>query len=243
MTRKGVQNDQVNTNNARFDAHKQFVVWLHGFLIAELHPTASYQRHISAIQGLHTLLKSGVDSSVSQIILSRLAKNSSQWPFHITIVNDSVRRMLCDLLLDPFDDVRNGALSILKIDNSSRHLPQQEHVEGHIPSTDPTNSREVSLAISGTGEDPVFERAKAVMLRTGRVDHADGVARLFDLRSYRLSASHEGTQQLGVPSLVSQLAIVHDLTTLLETSLEAAKTNMADAVSNFPMHGLFTALR
>jgi len=242
MTRKNGQNDQVNATDARFEFHKQFVIWLHGFLTAELHPTASYQRHISAVQGLQTLLKSGVDLSVSQIILSRLAKNSSQWPFHITIVDDLVRRMLCDLLLDPFDDVRSGALNILKIDNYTQHLRYEENDDCISPAK-LTTFRTVPSVYSGTSEDIVLDRAKAIMLRTGRVDHADGVARLYDLRSNYWLQDNCETKQTESSSLQSQVAIVNDLTTLLESSLEVAKANMVDAVTKFPIHGLFTALR
>lgn len=242
IARKSSQDTQGNTNDMNMDYHKQFVVWLHEFLIAELHPTASYQRHISAVVGLHILLRSGIDPTVPAEILSRLAKNSSQWPFHLKIINDLARRLLFDLLLDPFDDVRQGALNILKIDKPILQVPNAASQRANVAHENSILSHGVD-ASANAYEDVVLDRAKTIMLRTGRVDHADGVARLFDLRSYGCSQRQYTAQQSGPHSVDSRLTIVTDLMTLLEKSLEAARVNISHAVSSFPLHGIFTALR
>jgi len=228
-------------------SHQEFIVWLHGFLITELSPTASYQRHISAVKGLHHLLRSGIDPSVSSDVLSRLAQNSSQWPFNITIINDIVRRLLSDMLLDPFEDVRQGALDILKLDASSRqHTDQDTKKPSCVTHSSPTSILEHGHADSYAQESLTFDRARAIMLRTGRVDHADGVARLYDLRSFRNSQKHRTTIVGDVQSFSGQdprLVLIEELTASLERSIEAAKINISNAVSNFPLHGLFTTLR
>lgn len=240
-------NDKAPVINISMDFHRRFVVWLHKFLVSELSPTASYQRHISAVHGLLNLLRSGIDPSAPVEVLSRLAKNSSQWPFHLSIIDDSVRRLLSDLLLDPFDDVRQGALNVLKFSGFVKHMPDN----GQHPANHSVLYASASESLSGdpeTVESLVFDRAKTIMLRTGRVDHADGVARLFDFHSFRSCQQYNGQtrdKQL-LPSegeANSRLAIVEHLTITLETSIEAAEINMANAVSQFPLHGLYTALR
>lgn len=156
--------------NVSLEEHKAFINWYLQFITWELRPTSSYQRHISALKCLSLLLRSGVDGNISQQQLSKSASGNAQWPFQIAVINTCLRRLLLDLLMDPYDDVRQASAGILELCTA------------------------VSTTVN-TGEslDAAKERAIARMLSSGRADHADGVAYVHSL-SYVLGETPESKQ-------------------------------------------------
>jgi len=210
----------ANPEQARtvYSGHLNFIIWTLKFLEGELVSTAAYQRHISALKALSVLLRSGLDAGVSLDDLAKSARGEVRWPLHLKIMSSTLRRSLMDLLLDPFDDIRQAALEVLLIDQSSSASDHHQ--------------------VSANGDHLQLERtlgkAQEIMVRTGRVDQADGVARLYTLVVHNHLLSAHASSATGV---------VEDLVQTLEQSLDIASTDMSLAVRNHPIHGLLTALR
>ncbi|WPH02770.1 Hypothetical protein R9X50_00563800 [Acrodontium crateriforme] len=141
--------------------HRDFLEWLISCLTWELRPTASYQRHISGLRCLSIIAKSGLDSRIDSSCWSRTALGETKWPFTLQVLTPRLRRLLLDLLIDPFDDVRQLAASILKLPLITTEDAKSTQ-----------NMHDVQQAL---------DRAESAMLATGRADHADGVANLYSL--------------------------------------------------------------
>ena len=83
--------------------HVEFSYWYQHFLMGELVPTVSYQRHFTALKALESVLRDG--PSVLGV--------------------SSCRRLVLDRMMDPFDDVReaaSGILTLLPIDRPAFDL-------------------------------------------------------------------------------------------------------------------------
>lgn len=157
--------DKSGDAQQSIEQHKAFLSWYIKFIAWELRPTSSYQRHISALKCLSLLLRSGVDTSVHKAEFSKSAAGSVQWSFNMSIVDMGLRRLLLDLLMNSFEEVRQTAASILELCTSK------------------------TLGTSGDIRDTLEtakERAITMMLASGRADHADGVAYMYGL-SYVLA--------------------------------------------------------
>lgn len=165
----------------QLSAHSRFLHWLREFLCWQLRPTASYQRHISALKCLAILAKSGLSDSIPRAYYSKSALSGPKWPFTMQIITADMERLLFDLVLDPFDDVRQTAYSILAI--ACNYMMD--------------NSRD-NVA-------PVIKRAENTTLATGRADHADGVAHLWGLQTLLNDLRSEASQQAIVERLLGQL--------------------------------------
>jgi hypothetical protein len=189
------------------DHHTAFLKWYMGFLKNELLPTTSYQRHITAIRAALLLLKVGkhagdtddsVDEDIAQLILS-----DSTWV-----------RLLLDLLLDPFDDVRDGATTILSL------LP---------PNTAGSNSTSSEGLLGVLREFCV--RAGKLADRTGRADHGDGAARSQGLLCTWLSK----------PDL--QIVLLSEILERVESKISKAEDDLGHAAIESPVHADFAAIR
>nr|OQO24504.1 hypothetical protein B0A51_09535 [Rachicladosporium sp. CCFEE 5018] len=145
---------------------QSFLKWYLRFLIGELRPTASYQSHISALKCLLMLLRSGIDSAVGTEHWSKSAMGNTRWPYHLKMILKGIERMLLDLLMDSFDDVRQAAAAILEIHYAT---------EG--------SAEMLSIALP---------RATKMMLTSGRADHADGVALMHALDSMLATRDRTG---------------------------------------------------
>lgn len=195
---------------------KHFLGWLLRFLRTELRSTASYQHHISALRSLLIVVRSGLDNAVSSACLSKSATSGgSTWPFNMTILTSPIRRPLLDLLLDPFDDVRQMSFTILRVYSGIKSQG------GGTPFSDELKS--------------TIRRAEGSMLASGRADHADGVAHLWSL------LYHEG-RSADSSTLVFSPPVVHLLENL-EHILQAARSNLHTAIHQYPLHGVLTSLR
>ncbi|KAK4561839.1 hypothetical protein LTR86_004519 [Recurvomyces mirabilis] len=169
------------TQSGILQYHKDFLAWLLTTLHWELRPTASYQTHISALRCLMILAKSGLDESVPVTSWSRSAMGDTKWTFRMSVLDKSLRSLLLDLTLDPFDDVRQCAAILLGLSSTS----------------DTGNIAETQEAL---------EKAEAVMLLTGRADQADGVAHLRTLL-YKQSSQKDAVLLQLVDRLVQMLDI------------------------------------
>lgn len=196
--------------------HRQFLEWLPRFLARQLGPTASHQRHISGLKCLSILARSGMDDAVASTSWSRTALQATKWPIKVPVLTSDIRELLFDLVLDPFDDVRQTAASILGLYCTALH-------------------EEVKLKPQDF-EVPL-QRAEAAMLSTGRADQADGVAHIYAL------VSQSCYDAISDDLWSSRGGIVHHLVDQVQRMLEIARTSLAEAVRGYPLHGLLISLR
>ncbi|KAH0544924.1 hypothetical protein FGG08_001004 [Glutinoglossum americanum] len=245
----------AKSSAGRLQRHVEFLNWYISFLIAELQPTASYQRHVTALKALNILLQSGLDAEVPAMRLSKLARGEVKWPFHVKVLDTQACRVLLDLLADPFDDVRNGAASILKM-----ATPDSVYLFKSAVCVDisPRGPQKVSELRNETVQKPArsttlldvfgfLSRIERKLHLSGRADHADGVARtyeiIFDMCSRcRVTDTPFGPFTRG-HHRNPQLSIANRLMSILEEGLDAARMDLALAVSNNPVHGHIAGVR
>ncbi|KAK8237864.1 putative death-receptor fusion protein-domain-containing protein [Phyllosticta capitalensis] len=216
-TAQSLVEDQSIPNFELLRGHIDFVQWYLKFLSSELIPTASYQRHISALNSLSDVMKSGLEPSVPATALSKSAQGQVKWPFYVEVLDQNVIRQLFDLIMDPFDDVRHASASILKLGASIK-----------------------SQVVHGCAQ--FLLNGEKMMLQSGRADHADGVARVYDLLFERRKEPMENNH--GLPEwMQSQRGIIEHLISRLDQTIAAARTDMSTAVNEYPMHGTLSAMR
>ncbi|KAG9189219.1 hypothetical protein G6011_06087 [Alternaria panax] len=207
------QHDQLSESLA-------FIVWYMQFLEWELRPTASYQSRITALRSITIVLRSGIDSGVPLASLSKSAQGQLNWAHGLQIGNTKLCRSLFDLILDPFDDVRDTAVSVLQLCLVALPRTEQERIMSIVPR--------------------FLARAEATMLRTGRADQADGVARAYGM-VYAL-ASNDSNPFAG-SHLSSKQGLFEHLRAQLQDTLNLAHSDLSQAVDGRPVHGTFAALR
>ncbi|KAL6704178.1 hypothetical protein ACN47E_008435 [Coniothyrium glycines] len=206
--------------NTADDESLQFIVWFLNFLEWELRATASYQRRIVALRALTVVLRSGLDDGTPKSYLSKSAQGDLNWAHGLRITNSRLLRILFDLILDPFDDVRDAAVSVIHLCLVSLSQTEADNAMATFPR--------------------FLARAEETMLRTGRADHADGVARAYGLIFAIVS---DNTTQLKATRCSSKLEVFRYLKQTLSDTLSVAHNNLAEAVDGRPVHGIFAALR
>ena len=217
-TKKNKAKEVVNSSEL-IAAHKSFIEWYVSFLKAELRPTASYQRHISALRCVSIIVRSGVDARVSGSLHPKSSSAAAAWPFTLDVVDHQMTGLLIDLLLNAFDDVRSSAAEIMSLVDSGS---QQKIVAG-----------ETSMAVK------ILAQAEKRLVLSGRADHADGVAHLYSILFSQCSDLTSGREQWWA----SKCGILEHLFQTIEQTIEIANVDMSKAVSNHPLHGLFISLR
>ena len=197
------------------------------FLIADLRPTASYQRHITALKALLLILESGLDPRVNMND-AKESGTDAQWKIQVRIFSIGLFRSLTDLLLDPFDDVRATSLHILNI------FPQEFLLKSLQPSLYWLPESCLNLIHS-------LSRAEKLASNTSRADHADTVARLYQLLFYsaETGASAEAGQQWWSTKVGLVSAVLEKVEDKLSPSGALFNSSMRDA----PLHGYLSALR
>lgn len=197
-----------------------FVVWYLRFLEWEMRPTASYQRRITALRSLTIVLRSGIDPGVPQSHLSKSAQGQLPWAHGLEIGSAKLIRVLLDLILDPFDDIRDSAISVLQLCLIALPEVRKDAAVATIPR--------------------FLSRAETAMLRTGRADQADGVARAYGLI---FSLASKGRTDLPDRRFSSKLGVFEHLKEQLDSTLDVAQNNLSEAVNGRPVHGIYAALR
>jgi hypothetical protein len=200
-------------------AHKAFVEWYVSFLKAELRPTASYQRHVSALRCISIIVRSGVDHRIPGSLHAKSTSAAAAWPFTIDVVDKEMSDLLINLLLNAFDDVRFTAAEILTLVDPS--------------SLQETGAEERPLMVQSLAE------AESMLVRSGRADHADGVAHLYSILFSQCSDINSDNEQWWT----SKCGILEHLLHTVEQTIEIARVDIGKAVGNHPLHGLFVSLR
>lgn len=200
-------------------AHRSFVAWYIAFLKTELRPTASYQRHISALNCISIIARSGVDARILDSRHTKSAGAAVVWSFTLNVVDDEMTDLLIDLLLNAYDDVRSTAAEILSLVDSGSQQP------------------------SGVGDTPtlvkVLTQAEQMLIFSGRADHADGVAHLYSILFSQCSTLTSDSEQWWA----SKHGTLEYLVYKVEQTVRTASVDIGRAVSKHPLHGLFISLR
>jgi hypothetical protein len=230
--------------------HQQFIEWYVEFNLTELVPTASYQRHITALRTIQLILNSKLQAREPGLVLGSVAATSAVWPFTIEFFNSRSMRLLVDLLMDPFEDVRTSAMEILTLCTPLNFANGSEHSEvskDNVLKTDENESYTTMTTATKaennhTSSIPVNQpslvlltgfigKANAASMNSGRADYADGVA-----KGYKLLYSLQ-------PSLHDAMSMLENLVANLESKIVVAELDLAQAVHSAPVHGDFAALR
>ncbi|KAK4227671.1 thyroid adenoma-associated protein [Podospora fimiseda] len=188
------------------ERHTAFIKWYLNFLKSELVPTASYQRHITAAKAALLTLRVGkhagaTDDTIDEDIVSTIASDST-WI-----------RLLLDLLLDPFDDVREASSTLLGL------IPQELVAA-------PTSSSTTLLQVL----QEFCDRAAKLADRTGRADHGDGAA-----RSQGLLCSWLDSQD-------SKIGHLSKIVEGIEGKIAKAEHDLGHAAIENPVHADFAAI-
>jgi hypothetical protein len=212
--------------------HQDFISWVIRFFRAQLHPEAAYQRHITALRALLILAKSGLDNGINSKFLSKQALGDTTWCFHSSIFDPWVIRVLYDLVMNPFEDVRTFSAALLEM----MPLAVQNSLREHGSLTAPAEHASTILKF--------LSKAEGQMLKSGRADHADGVSRTYALLFESASASRLDWQSEGKEEWwTSKIGIASHLVDQLDNAISTAKDNLQLAVTRFPMHGILASLR
>ncbi|KAF3063498.1 tRNA (cytidine(32)-2'-O)-methyltransferase non-catalytic subunit TRM732 [Daldinia childiae] len=204
------QNDTVAKLNAVLHQHEDFASWYVGFLKNELAPTASYQRHITALKAMVFIAKPA-PSHVSVVLNS--------FELSTLLIDVTWFRSILDLIMDPFDDVRETAASLVMALSPEIGSPG---LQKHMKELGKTPIEELRTFCN---------KADELARRTARADHSDGAARSFELLC-RWSINSE--ERMRIPFIILSS---------LEAKLSAAEQDLANAVLQAPVHGSFASLR
>ena len=143
-----------NMTAKSLEQHMSFLRWYTLFLVSELQPTATYQRHITALQILRYIQHHRTQTQ-SKTLSNPLALVDQKGSPQAVPYDRMLIRCLLDLVMDPFDDVRTSASQCLQ---SVLDSPGD------------------GIVLLKT-----LERARSLMRATGRADHADGFARAYQI--------------------------------------------------------------
>ncbi|KAI9712129.1 MAG: hypothetical protein M1820_001838 [Bogoriella megaspora] len=209
------------------DAHVYFINWYRKYLTHELRPTAPYQRRICSLKVFLILLRSGIDPTVPNEELSKQARGQINWPLKTQLIDRSLAQLLLSYLLDPYDDIRLTAATILRLSYNAKAATRP------------------GLELGGLCS--FLRQAEVTMLRSGRADHADGVARtyalLFSHPDLRGASTYAELADGTYSSHHSRLSVIQNLLNEIEQSIAVARRDLPTAVEKHPIHGSLASLR
>ncbi|KAI0808471.1 putative death-receptor fusion protein-domain-containing protein [Xylaria sp. FL0064] len=190
--------------------HEEFIKWYASFLKGELIPTASYQRHITSLRAMSYFLKSSLSRKDAASIMHGPAG---------ILVDSTWFRSVLDLIMDPYDDVRETAASLIML------LQPGISISGpplHINDLPSAPFEELQR---------FCQKANDLALKTARADHCDGAARVQELLCRWSSGFEEAVK------------VLEAISSSLENKLHAAERDLAAAILQAPLHGDFASLR
>ncbi|KAL9613309.1 MAG: hypothetical protein Q9167_002130 [Letrouitia subvulpina] len=182
--------DTVNTKSDKLEAepsqilsdeHLTFASWYLCYLVDELQPSASYQRHITALSMMKYTIE---ESSASPSSNSQSSKGLMPKIIRTPILSSRNLRLLFDLVTDPFEDVRQLAASILEIFSNLTNgfeSPVNLSYRSSLEDAKESDFLENNLRLFENHLTLGLTRAARLMQKTGRSDHSDGFGRLCKL--------------------------------------------------------------
>lgn len=204
--------------DGRLLAQQQFLRQWSNILLAQLRPCASYQRHTCALQCLKMLVKSGIDSSVAPEFWSKSARSQQHSGFHMVLFGPSARTVLLGLLTNPFDDIRALAMFILQAIGAD------------------SDGQEASLRTL----PQVIATSEAQFSKSGRADHADGVARTYALTYF--TAPQQATPSVSEWWSCKPRILDHVIDNY-KLALSAAEDNMSASLHAQLLHSTIISIR
>lgn len=224
------------------EEHLAFRKWYMVFLLRELRPTASYQSHITALKILEFL----TEQTIALRNTSSKSRNDYFGALNEHLPRGLFLRSLTELLLDPFDDVRQSANTVfdhhLSIGSTSQIsvLRGGTDDEADLVDQEAKNQADIQEDYLKANYAIFFDLNKAENKAgiTGRADHADGFGRLNNLLYTTSCALAKPARWHQSPYL-----IVDHVISKLEKEVDIAKDDLLFAVSNRPLHGHLIALR
>lgn len=224
------------------EEHLAFRKWYMVFLLQELRPTASYQSHITALKILEFL----TEQTIALRSLSSKSHNDYLDALNEHPPGGLLLRPLTELLLDPFDDVRQSASTVFDLHLSINSVPRKSISRGGTD--DKADSLDQEARNQADNEEGHRKANHPILINlnkaedragiTGRADHADGFGRLIHLL-YTTS----GTLVKPAGWHQSHYLIVDHVISTLEEEVDIAKGDLLFAVSSRPLHGHLIALR
>ncbi|KAJ5123735.1 hypothetical protein N7448_009832 [Penicillium atrosanguineum] len=206
------------------DETKAFLKTYIQFLQRDLVVTASYPRHASALRALNLLLQSGLDSRTN--IPPLKSEVETRWKLHMDVFEPRLLRLLVDLLLDPFEEVRQTSLSILNL------FPRQILLSGLID----TAEQQPTI---GTRLTDALARAESIASKTSRADNADTVARLYHI----LFCAATNSSDAGLHWWATKQSVINNILTKLEERLLSSGGLFNSTMREAPLHGYMSGLR
>lgn len=208
-----------------------FIAWFFRFLVEELAPTASYQRHVASLKAITLWISSGIIQETGNLSRVKSANHEIIWPCHIDFFIPETIRLLMDLLVNPYEDVRALSSGILKM-SSPCHIMR-------IGCSVPLKSDicEFVPVLNFDSDEPLrflenfVKHVEEISDKTGRADYADGLARSYELL-YCLQRCHQ-----------DQAKILTNLLTKLYSKISFAKQNLGQAVQEAPLHGILASIK
>ncbi|PYI07666.1 hypothetical protein BO78DRAFT_396285, partial [Aspergillus sclerotiicarbonarius CBS 121057] len=187
------------------------------FLKADLRPTASYPRHVSALKTLILFLESGLDGRYNATDGIK-----TKWLCSVDVFEPTLLRLLVDLLLDPFEEVRATSLYLLNLFPQEVLFDSAKQAGGEIPQI-----------IEG------LAKAEQLASNTSRADYADTVARLYHIL-FRAAVVDGGNVARWWEN---KSTVVDTLLKKLEQKLSLAGSLFNSSMRDAPLHGYVSALR
>lgn len=208
MYHTNIISHSVSELKSALELHEDFLHWYLNFLRAELTPTASYQRHASSLKAVCKIIQ-------VEAVPTKTWETDEDGPLLFDRFDQVWCKNLLDILIDPFDDVRDLAATALRL------LFSDSRYQKVLP---PGRNRREILA-------EFVAKSNQLANKTGRADHANGVARAYELL-HRFSGDQD-----------SQFDVLSELLASLSDRISSAERNLGSAVLDAPTHGLFAALR
>jgi hypothetical protein len=220
------KNQQTKSVRSVSETHAHLRAYI-DLLKADMRPTASYPRHIMALKTMNLFLQSGLDSRVNLTKRAKMEEDKVRWKFNIEIFEPGLLRLLVDLLLDPFEEVRATSLTILNL------APPDMLLGDTLQSADRSSARPLRLTNALT-------KAEQLASNTSRADHADTVARLYHIIFCAAAETHsEGDSQWWE----TKQGVVDLLLKKLEGKVSNPGGLFTTSMRDAPLHGYVSALR
>lgn len=184
--------------------------------------SASYARHITALKSLKLLIDSGLDPRTD--LKLQKSEMENLWKIQVEIFDAKLLRLLVDLLLDPFEEVRQTSLTILNL------CPRETLLDCL------QNTTNLGMRLTDA-----LTRAETLASNTSRADHADTVARLYHII---FCAALPGiSDHLNADWWSTKASVVDTILIKLEERLMGSKSLFNSAMREAPLHGYTSGLR
>lgn len=209
-TRERGNEQEANTLEKSIEINREFCSWLVNYLEKSIRPGSPYQYLFTGILILTLLVQSGLDENVSS---KYYEKQHIPFPFHVSIYNRNVVRLLIDNIANNYEDIRFGVVRILKM--------------APLPIPYSSSYKDIE-AISNN----VLQIISGMRGREGDAG-ARGAELVFQLYSAFPSKDQDD----------KGIEFFEKLLGNLEELVQYAKNDLSVAVREHPIHGYYSALR